>query len=297
MTTRIATPGIYDMPAEDYHADPCPLPSLSSSGARTIVNECPAVFWHQRQNREPKRVFEIGTAGHLMALEPQLFDAKVHVIAADDYRTKAAREQRDAARAAGITPLLEHEAQMVRDMRAVLWADPIASKAFEGGLTEQTLIHKDREFGIWRRARPDYMPPHRRYLVDYKTSTTADPEAFSKAMLNYGYHMQAAWLIDACEALYGERPEKFCFVVQSKQPPHLVSVCWVDPEAIAIGATLNRYACGLFRWCLDHDQWPGFRDDITAPQRAFTVSLPGFAIKQFEAALDAGRYTPPEIAA
>lgn len=299
----VMQPGVHQIPAEDYHADPCPQPSLSSTGARMLANDCPAAYWHARQNPECRRVFDIGTAGHLMVLEPERFEARVQIIQgtkkdgtpSDGYKTADAREQLAAARAAGKTPLLPSEADMVRDMRAALWNDPVAKHAFEGGVAEQTLIWRDPEFGIWCRTRPDYLPPHGRYLVDYKTSMSADPEDFGKAMFNYGYHQQAAWYLDAVAAVTDRRPEKFCFVVQSKKPPHLVSVCWVDPEAIEIGRALNRYAKGVFRWCLHHGEWPGYREELTASPRAFTVNLPAFARQQFQLAQEAGRFNPPEI--
>lgn len=290
---KITAPGIYTMPADAYHADPCAEPSLSSSGARTLASGPPALYWHERQNPPVKRVFEIGTAGHLMVLEPEHFAARVAVIEADDYRTKAAKEARDEARAAGLTPLLSHEVEMVRAMRAALWTDPVARTAFIGGAAEQALFWRDGEFGVWCRTRPDYLPPHRRYLVDYKTSVSADPRQFGKRMLDYGYHQQAAWYLDGVAAVTGERPERFAFVVQEKAPPYLCAVCWVDPEAIEIGRELNRYATGLFAWCLRRGEWPGYRDTPEAPPRAFTVTLPGWALREHEMRREAGAFIPP----
>lgn len=290
---KITEPGIYAMPAEIYHADPTPEPSLSSSGARTLANGPPALYWHERQNPPVKRVFEIGTAGHLMVLEPDQFAERVLTLDFDDYRTKAAQEQRDMARAAGRVPLLAKEAAAVAEMRKALWADPVAGKAFEGGTAEQAMFWRDAESGIWCRTRPDYLPPHRRYLVDYKTSVSADPREFGKRMLDYGYHQQAAWYLDGVEAVTGERPERFAFVVQEKAAPYLVSVCWVDQEAIEIGRELNRYARGVFAWCLRRGEWPGYRDHAGAPPRAFTVTLPGWALKEHQLRSEAGAFLPP----
>lgn len=290
---KIDKPGIYTMPAEAYHADPCPEPSLSSSGARALATGTPAAYWHERHNPPVKRVFEFGTAGHLMVLEPEEFARRVATLDFDDYRTKAAQEARDMARAEGRVPLLAKEAAAVAEMRAALWADPVAGKAFEGGTAEQAMFWRDAETGAWCRTRPDYLPPHRRYLVDYKTSVSADPREFGKRMLDYGYHQQAAWYLDGVEAVSGERPERFAFVVQEKTAPYLVSVCWVDPEALEIGRELNRYALGLFAWCLRRGEWPGYRDTAGAPPRAFTVNLPGWAIAEHQRRSEAGAFLPP----
>ncbi|WP_242401117.1 hypothetical protein [Acetobacter okinawensis] len=50
----ITTPGIYDLPEAQYHADPCPTPSLSNSVARILLDESPmhAHFSHPRLNPE-----------------------------------------------------------------------------------------------------------------------------------------------------------------------------------------------------------------------------------------------------
>ena len=112
------------------------------------------------------------------------------------------------------------------------------------------MFWRDSEFGVWCRTRPDYLPPHRRYLVDYKTSVSADPREFGRRMLDYGYHQQAAWYLDGVQAVTGDLPERFAFVVQEKTPPYLVSVCWVDADSIEIGRELNRFAIGIFAHCL-----------------------------------------------
>jgi hypothetical protein len=293
----ITEPGLYpEITAEAYHADPVMVPSLSSTGARTLVAECPAVYWHQRQNAERKRVFDIGTAGHLMVLEPESFDSRVRVIDADDYKKQAARDARDQAYADGLTPLLASEADMVRAMRDVLYADPIARHAFEGGRAEQTMIWRDRESGTWCRSRPDYLPPHARYLVDYKTSTSANPRQFEKALWDYGYFQQAAWYLDGAQHVLGARPERFAFVVQSKKPPYLVSVCWLAGEALEWGDVLNQHARRIFADCLRRDEWPAYRADVTEnARRAFTVNLPAWAQRELQARQDAGEFTPPNM--
>jgi hypothetical protein len=300
---KITEPGIYTMRSEIYHADPVPEMSLSSTGARTLAKGTPAAYWHDRHNPKHKRVFDIGTAGHLMVLEPHLFEQKVEIIRGvtakgepkEDYTTADAKAKRDAAYAAGKTPLLPAEAEMVAEMRAVLLADPVAGAAFRGGAAEQSMFWRDAEFGAWRRTRPDYLPPHRRYLVDYKTSVSADPREFGKRMLDYGYHQQAAWYLDGVHAVTGEMPERFAFVVQEKTPPYLVTVCWVDQEAIEIGRELNRFAVGIFAHCLRTGEWPGYRDAPGAPPRGFSVTLPGWAVAEHQQRSEAGAFQPPRV--
>jgi hypothetical protein len=291
----ITEPGFYDISAAEYHADPCHPMSLSSTGARTLIRDCPAQFMWDRDNPPEKREFDIGNAAHLLVLQPDRYEAAIFRVDAGDYRTKDARAQRDGARENGRIPLTRAEAEMVDAMRNAIFTHPVAGKAFANGHTEQSIFWRDSEFGIWCRTRPDFLPAHRRYLVDLKTATSADPEDFTRAVLTYGYHQQAAWYMDGVEAVTGTRPERFAFVVVSKKPPYFVTVCWLDDEMIGWGQVLNRRAKGLFAWCLHYRTWPAYRPEITGPPAAFTISMPDWARRRLEEQDEAGAFEPPLI--
>lgn len=299
----VTRPGVYrGMPAETYHGDCCDAPSLSASGAKLLMDECPAAFWHASTMNpdfvpERKREFDIGTAAHLVFLEPDLFGERVVVIDAADYRTKAARDARDDAYAAGKTPLLTEQARQVQAMRNALFAHPIARKAFSGGEAELSMFWRDQTFGVWLKTRPDYLPAHGRWVVDYKTAASANPRAFAKRAYDLGYFQQAAWYLDGVEATTGRRPEHFWFVVQQKDLPHLVTVCQLDEAAIEWGRLLNRKAVEVFARCLERGEWPGYRQpDAPHVDKAFIIGLPGYAHFQLQDRDDAGEFKPtPEM--
>src|SRR5438105_1035609 len=110
--------------AAEYHADPCPAPSLTASVANILINQSPKHAWaaHPRLNPDFKREeddrFSIGTAVHSLLLEG---DDIAYVILADSWRTNDAKEARDYARSLGRVPLLQkqHEGalQMVTAIR------------------------------------------------------------------------------------------------------------------------------------------------------------------------------------
>ena len=66
----ITEPGIYTMPASDYHADPCAVPSLNNSVAKHLVFKSPAHAHaaHPRLGNEAtmryKRSMSLGSAAH-----------------------------------------------------------------------------------------------------------------------------------------------------------------------------------------------------------------------------------------
>lgn len=273
----ITEPGIYDMTNEQYHADPVPGGSLSSSGARKLLApSCPALFrYEQLHGQPPKRVFDFGTAAHgeVLGSGPELV-----VIDADNYRTKAAQEARDDAHASGAVPLLPHEWEQVQAMATAIRRHPEASALFapDSGRPEQSLFWQDRASGVWCRARLDWMryrTAGRLLVPDYKTAVSADPRAIERSIGQYGYHQQGAFYIDGVKALGGGDAE-FLLVVQEKTAPYLVTVVQIDQASIRLGRERNRRAIELYRQCVTDDHWPGYSDRIEI------VSLPSWAENQ-----------------
>ena len=292
----ITRPGIYDLTNEQYHADPCPEMSLSSSGARDLLVSCPAKFMASKQlPRENKRCFDIGSAGHLMVLEPHLFDRKICEIKLPDWRTNVAKKEREAAYAAGLIPLLSREVEEIRAMHSVIWRDSLAARAFSDGKAEQSMFWQDKEFGIWCRLRPDYMPNNAARVFDYKTAADGSPDVFMREIYNRGYHQQAAWYLDGYEAVTGHRPREFWFVVQEKTAPFLLSFFQIDEMSLEIGRTLNRQAKGIFAWCLRNNRWPGYQPEVDGKARFFKTSPPAWLVREYEFKNEHGAYEPPEI--
>lgn len=293
-------PAIYEnMPADFYHADPAPAPgSLSSTGAHLLATTCPAVFAYRRANPERKRVFDVGTASHLMVLEPEKLAGAVSVVGdgkggeAEDYRTKAARDNRDAIYEDGKVPLLRSEMDTLLAMREALWTHPIGSVAFRDGKPEQSIFWRDAEFGCWRRSRPDWMPASGDYLINWKTAASADPEDIQMALWRHGYAQKCEWEMSAVEAVTGRRPAKFCLLVQAKTPPYPVTPVWVRQEALEWGRILNRRACSIFAWCSEHNSWPGYQADLTGAPTAFEIGLPRYAEIELQRRLEAGELEP-----
>lgn len=290
VTDRPAGPGVYDLTAEDYHADPVPGGSLSSSGAKRLLPpSCPALFHHWATvGQEHKQAFDLGHAAHTLVLG---VGAQMSVVDADDWRTKAAKDARAAAYAAGETPLLRAEHEQLVAMAAALAEHPSAGALLRPGTgnAEQTLIWQDQETGVWRRAMLDWTThaaDGRLWIVDYKTTRSADPSAVSKALENYGYLQQAPWYLDGATelGLAGDLEPAFLFVFQEKTPPYLVTVAQPDPEVLAWGRRRNRKALDVYRRCVETGHWPGYADDV------ISVALPRWATYQHEAADIAGHY-------
>lgn len=293
MSVVIEQPGVYDLPAVEYHSDPVPGGSLSSSGSRKLLPpSCPALFHHWVTHGEGYNpVFERGHAAHAEVLG---VGAAVVPIDAKDWRTKAAQAKRDEVRAAGQTPLLREEYEHVKAMAKALRSDPLAGELLNRftGNVEQSLFWVDDESGVWRRAMLDYLPTEPigdQYIIwDYKTCDSAAPGAISSSLANYGYAQQGAWYLDGFDAVASDHrcPAAYLLICQECQPPYLVTVVQPDPDAIMWGRRLNRKALDVYRECRQTDRWPGYSD------RVLSVSLPNWATYQHEAAWSRGDLDP-----
>lgn len=263
--------GVLDMPEALYHAHP----ALSSSGARKLLPpSCPAIYKWERDNPpQASKALDLGTAAHKQVLG---VGPKLAVVDAADWRTKAAQEAREQARAAGAVPLLAHEYANVTAMGDALRAHPLASALLDPavGRHEQSLFWLDTKHGVQRRARLDVLPEsvdEHMSIVDYKTTVSAEPSAVARSIANYGYHFQAAWYIDAVVALGLASTASMLFIFQEKTPPYLITVAEPDPDAILVGRAKNDRALEVYAECVATDTWPGYSSGIE------TVALPAWA--------------------
>lgn len=258
--------GVHDMAEADYHADPAPEPSLSSSIIKVLLKQTPRHAWLQHPRLNPayeavdQRKFDMGTAAHALLLQGENI---IEIIDADSFRTKAAKVARDAAYAAGKIPLFKSEAGRVFAMRAAALAQ---LKAHEEGRffllpskSEQTLVWQDEQ-GFWCRARLDRLVAIRRtnhgFIWDYKTTTSANPDDWQGRLFDLGFDIQATWYMRGVRAL-GILPA-FRFIVQETTPPYALSVIGLTPETLAMAEVKIEHALGLWRWCIAHDRWPGY---------------------------------------
>lgn len=259
-------PGIHDIPAEQYHADPCEAPSLSSSIAILLTEKTAAHARHEHPRLNPaleqseSKEMDFGTAAHALLTGQQETFA---IIDAPDYKTKAAREQRDAAYEAGKVPLLAHVWPQVQAMAASARRQFDRTEDLQGvftpewGVYEQTLIWREKN-GVWCRCRPDGLSHGRGVMVDYKTdSTSAAPEPWARKARTMRYDIQDAFYRRGVRALFDKNPA-FLFAVQEKEAPFALAVHAMTPAKQAAADYAVDRAIQLWGWCLQHNAFPGY---------------------------------------
>jgi hypothetical protein len=252
-----------------YHAD---TTTLSSTGARKLL-ECPARFKWEQDNPQPARAaFDFGKVAHTLVLGE---GGQVHVVHADDWRSKLAQEQRTAARKAGMTPVLKGEWDQAVAMRDAVMAHPTARDLFAEGHAELSGYWTDEATWIGCRFRPDWLTvlDGRVTCVDLKTTVSADPKQFASSVAKFSYHLQAAFYLDGLKA-HGVDDARFIFAAVEKVPPYPVSIIELDAEAMEVGNSLMRRALDVYSLCIASDEWPGYGEGI------HTISLPSWAVKR-----------------
>lgn len=243
--------------------------SISSSGLRTIITQCPKKFWYKspfnpnRPQQEQKKHFSIGQGAHDYLLQRDAFLELNSVLPVDfNPYTKAGKDMKAELISQGLNVIKYDEFEQIKEMVAEIDAHPFAGAAFTDGKAERSLFWVDKKTGVYCRCRPDWLPYDAKNVPDYKTTADASQEGVDKSMANFGYNMQHAWYSDGIKAVFGKAPEQFFFVYQEKEAPYIVTCAVPDSDAIRYGAMLNRKALGIFAECLKTDTWPGYSDRV-----------------------------------
>ena len=260
------TPGIPDV---DYHAD---REHLSSTGARKVL-DCPAKFrWDMDNPRTGSTpAFDFGKVAHALVLGE---GGPIQIVDADNWLTKAAKEQRAACYAAGVTAVLRAEHDDAQALRDAVMRHPTAAALFLDGHAELSGFWTDEATGVGLKFRPDWLTDldGRPVCVDLKTTQSADPREFARSVAKWGYDLQAFWYL-AGLAAHGVEDARFIFVAVEKQLPYPVSVIELDAQALENGRKKMRRAIDLYARCIESDTWPAYGAGI------HTISLPQWAYR------------------
>lgn len=255
-----------DLEPAEYFAEPCPAPALSSSGVTTLLYRSPLHFWHAHpalgggaKAKDTAATYR-GSLVHRLALGK---GDDFRVLPFDDYRTKEAREARDACIADGVIPV--KPAQMAE---AEAMADRIrdAIDAACGGNDYQTeVVIAGQINGIWQRCMVDVWCPSLQLALDVKTAAKVTDAWLSRAFAN-GYARQDAFytrLIDAATGDPGRN--RFAFLFVEGEEPFIGRTARVD-EAYRTGARSEiARAERIFTDCMAKGEWPGPGEFIATP--------------------------------
>ena len=101
-------------------------------------------------------------------------------------------------------------------------------------INEASFFATDDNTGLELKTRPDSYWQANGVIYDIKTCQAADPKAFAKVCLNFGYAIQAAFYMHVLR-LAGYQADKFLFACVEKTAPYAVAVHELSEEYLAYG--------------------------------------------------------------
>ena len=268
MTDPIREPGLYDLSHDRYHSDPCETPSLSSGIANMIVqrSELHARLAHPRlggRGRIPTREMDRGSIIHKMLLGK---GADVVTIEADDYRSKAAQQARDAAHAAGKIPALPKELEACGEAHAAISLHLEREGVVLDGMSEIALI--------WYAQTSEGEPVICRTLIDHlvigddhfevfdlkSSGKVCSPKKVARKIEDDGAHVQAIAHLSAVGAVFPhlQGRGRYTWIAAEMEPPY--AVCLAEPDGSMTALGVATWQEGVNRWAaaLRDDKWPGY---------------------------------------
>jgi len=271
---EIEKPGIYPgIASADYFRDPCTAPSLTQSVAKILLDQSPLHAWHAHPKLNPDyrhnddRKFDVGNIAHAMMIGR---GKSIIVLDFDDWRTKAAKEAREAAGAEGKLAVLgKHYSlaeRMVTAAREQLELRDLGHLFRDG---DGEVVTAWQEGDIWLRQMIDWLTPDRMIFADYKTTDmSVAPHLLGRQMVNAGWAIQAAMGKRGLDLLAPDSAarRRYLFIVQETETPYCLSVVEIGREPMVMGTKMLDLAIGMWRYCMNIDRWPGYPNEIVTPE-------------------------------
>lgn len=284
MAAASLTEGIYDdIAAARYHADDLAIvPTLSSSIGKKLLAETPLAAWHAHPRLNPtfkpkaEEKFYAGSVAHEVLLGR---GGGFKILPFEDFRSGAAKAERDAWITQGLTPILSKHwiniaamttkigfrLREIDECRALFSHQMVGT--LDCGRAERVLLWEDMGGPICR-AMIDFQGPSEPEIWDLKfTGASLSDESLARQIETLGYDMSFAFylrgLTKLLPAYAGRWKCRWIFV--SDEEPYECRVIELDNEKAEIGDRKAALAIEKWRRCLAEDRWPSW------PPRVQTV--------------------------
>lgn len=253
------------MPFQDYaQVEACNKSSLAE------ILRSP---WHYKYALENERVAKPsqvkGRLAHTLILEPELFSALYYVSPDQKIRRNSNLWSAVEEQAGPRDILKPDELALGQAIRDAVYAHGKARECLQAcEHREASLFWDDPETGIKCKARPDALSVVNRVIVDLKTTQDASVGAFSKDVITYKYHWQAAMYTDAAKAEFSD-DFLFVFIAVENKAPFGVAVYLLSSEFIEVGRKAYKSALAKVLECRKSGVWPCYSEsalELPAPQ-------------------------------
>lgn len=232
---------------------------LSQSQLKYLL-KCPALFKHHildGNNDFDSVALKTGRILHKLVLEPSDFDKEFFVTEKIRRSGKVWDEMQQMA--AGKDIIFEEDIKSVSDMRDQILKHEYAAKLLKDSINEVSIYWKHKETGIDCKSRIDAIKKAGDdvFLIDIKTARSVTESSFMHSIFTYGYHIQAAFYMDAYYTATKIMPNFFIIIAVDKTAPHLVAIYIFknDSAALEFGRQQYERLLNIYSDCIDQDKW------------------------------------------
>jgi len=262
---QLPAPGIYSMSNDDYHQGPGRL--ALSKGGLVELSRSPAHYRAMLEKpHETTPAMTFGTQFHCAVLEPDVFAAHYVLEPKFDKRTKTGKEEyssfQESLAENQQEPISQESLDLITAMQASLRSSDVVSVLLSNGVAEQSIFWQDDTWRFTCKCRPDFINIFDHIVIDLKTTTDASPEAFSRTIINFRYHWQAAHYLAGVNAVYDDCYTDFVLIAVEKAPPFAFQVYQIAYSDIYYAQQQIKPLMRTYAKCLETDTWPGPPDAI-----------------------------------
>jgi hypothetical protein len=252
-------PGLYfDLPEDEYRADPCNPPSLNQSVAKVFLEKS---AWHARaahpklghyDKRAATKQMDRGTIIHALLLGQKLDN--VTILSADNYKKKDTQKERDAAKELGHLVILKREYDALIDGLPLIIKNLAEADIVLDGDSEVVAVWDSeiREGEIVScRSRMDHIKDSGALLIDLKCTDSANPKYIEKHIVDMNYDVQGACEVEAIETLFPDLTGRVRFAdvfIECEFPFFVVRADY--SESLVARSGSGQKACGRIVYSL-----------------------------------------------
>ncbi len=231
------------------------IDAVNWSSLKLLRQSAMAYRYGLTHQRDDSIALAMGRLVHSLVFEPETF-GRTYAIWEGDRRTGDKWEAFKEANQ-GKTIFKAKEIDEATAMADAVRLHPLVAPYLEDGQFEQPLLWTDAATGLKCKARPDWLVPGRRTLLDLKTTVTIEGRRFGNAAARYGYHCQLAHYAAGVEAALGWKPEQIKLVAVEKTAPYDVAIFnLVEADLYAGQAEVAELLAKLQAYRAA-DSWPG----------------------------------------
>jgi len=273
------------IPNDVYHAD---RTAASSTWLKVIDSHTP---WHLRSYldspppAEPSKALVMGSLVDCLIFEPDEFDRQFIIAPEWNLRTKADRaakvellkQCKVQGKELATNKMMEEALETAKAVRE----NPVMADILKRGVAQPVFVWEDPITGILCKCKLDWYDEVDGVIYDLKTAADASPFAFSKAVANFGYHIQAAFYSDGVRAC--KKPvRKFVFGVQEKPDnrntfkadPRLMAFYELNQEDLDAGRDSYTSSLNAINFCRMNNEWAGYTNQV------MPISRPAWASRK-----------------